>query len=302
VVDGTYELFRHYYGAPGHRGPAGQEVGATRAALGSLLGMLESGAFYLGVATDHVIESFRNDLWPSYKSSEGVPPELLGQFGLFEEALGALGVVVWPMTDLEADDALASAAAVLSELEAVAQVVICSPDKDLAQCVRAERVVCLDRRKGTVIAEDQVRARFGVAPTSVPDWLALVGDSSDGYPGLPGWGPKAATAVLAAYGSIEEIPLSGPAWTAPLPARRAEALRSVLAERYEEALLFKLLATCVVRREILPAGNDALEALRWRGPQEGFSQLCARIEAPNLARRAVALAEAKPEGFAEAQA
>jgi 5'-3' exonuclease len=291
LVDGTYELFRHYYGAPAHRNAAGEEVGATRAALGSLLGMLEGGVRYLGVATDHVIESFRNDLWSAYKSSEGVPVELLGQFGLFEEALDALGLAVWPMTDLEADDALASAAAVLSELEGVAQVVICTPDKDLGQCVRGRRVVCLDRRKGAVVDEDAVRARFGVGPASVPDWLALVGDSSDGYPGLPGWGPRAATAVLRVYERVEDVPMQGPPWPVPLPAGRLATLRSVLAEHYEEALLFKQLATCVVRSQILPCGQAALDALRWAGPHERFSRLCGRVEAPELARRANLLAE-----------
>ncbi len=290
LVDGTYELFRHYYGAPAHTNAAGEELGATRAAVGSLLGMLEGGVRYMGVATDHVIESFRNDLWPGYKSSVGVPAELLCQFGFYEEALRGLGVALWPMTDLEADDALASAATVLSELESVAQVVICTPDKDLGQCVRGRRVVCLDRRKGTVADEDAVKARFGVGPASVPDWLALVGDSSDGYPGLPGWGPKAASAVLAAYQRLEEIPLSGPSWPVPLPATRLATLRSVLAERYEEALLFKRLATCVVRRELLPAGEAALAALRWAGPSEIFEGLCERMEAPDLARRARALA------------
>jgi len=301
LVDGTYELFRHFYGTPagGKHSAAGaeglakvatSEHGATRATLGSLLGMLEEGVRYMGVATDHVIESFRNELWPGYKSSQGVPAELLSQFGLFEEALEQLGLIVWPMTDLEADDALASAAAVLAELDSVAQVVVCTPDKDLSQCVRDERVVCLDRRKAAVVDEVAVRARFGVGPASVADWLALVGDSSDGFPGLPGWGPKAASAVLALYQRIEDIPLAGPPWPVALPASRLAPLRAVLAERYEEAMLFKRLATCVVRRDILPPGEEALDALLWSGPREGFAELCQRIEAPALARRAAALA------------
>jgi 5'-3' exonuclease len=286
LVDGTYELFRHYYGAPGHRNAGGEEVGATRAVLGSLLGMLEEGVTHLGVATDHVIESWRNEAWPAYKSSEGVPEELLGQFQLFEEALREMGLVVWAMTDLEADDALASAAAVLAELGSVGQVLICTPDKDLGQCVRGRRVVCLDRRKGTVADEDAVRARFGVGPEAVPDWLALVGDSSDRYPGLPGWGPKAASAVLALYGSLEAIPLDGAPWPVPLPAGRVASLRAALLAGRDQALLFKRLATCVVRRDLLPAGEAALEALRWKGPAPGFPRLCERLESPGLARRA----------------
>ncbi len=206
VVDGTYELFRHYHGAPPYENSAGEEVGATRAVLGSLLGMLEGGATHMGVATDHVIESWRNEEWPTYKSSAGMPEDILSQFELFEEALQLMGLVVWPMTDLEADDALASAAAVLSEDPRLSQVLICTPDKDLGQCVRGDRVVCLDRRKGVIVDEVAVRERFGVGPESVPDWLGLVGDSADGFPGLAGWGAKAASAVLGRYGSIEAIP------------------------------------------------------------------------------------------------
>jgi 5'-3' exonuclease len=286
LVDGTYELFRHFYGAPGHRNAGGEEVGATRAVLGSLLGMFEEGVTHLGVATDHVIESWRNEAWPAYKSSQGVPEELLGQFELLEQALGEMGLVVWAMTDLEADDALASAAAVLAELGSVGQVLICTPDKDLGQCVRGRRVVCLDRRKGTVADEDAVRARFGVGPEAVPDWLALVGDSSDRYPGLPGWGPKAATAVLSLYGSLEAIPLDGALWPVQLPSSRVASLRAALLAGRDQALLFKRLATCVVQRDILPAGEAALEALRWKGPAPSFPRLCERLESPGLARRA----------------
>ena len=196
LVDGTYELFRHYFGAPPHQTKTGEQVGATRAVLGSLLGMLEDGATHMAVATDHVIESWRNDAWPTYKSSAGVADDLLSQFPLFEEALTAMGLVVWPMTELEADDALASGAAVLADDERLSQVLICTPDKDLGQCVQGQRVVCLDRRKGAIVDEEAVRARFGVGPASVPDWLALVGDSADGYPGLSGWGAKTTSTVL----------------------------------------------------------------------------------------------------------
>ena len=278
---------------PAHTTAAGEEVGATRATLGSLLGMLEEGATYLGVATDHVIESWRNGAWPGYKSSEGVPTELLGQFSLFEEALRSMGLVVWPMTDLEADDALASAAAVLSGLANVAQVVICTPDKDLGQCVAGTRVVCLDRRKGTVVDEEAVRARFGVAPASVPDWLALVGDSADGFPGLQGWGPKAASAVLGHYGKLDAIPLEGPLWPIGLPGGRLASLRASLAEGFDNALLFRRLATCVVRADILPEGEPALASLAWRGPNDGFGEMCKRLESPSLAHRAEGLSRAR---------
>jgi 5'-3' exonuclease len=296
LVDGTYELFRHYYGAPPHVNAAGEEVGATRAVLGSLLGMLEEGATHMGVATDHVIESWRNDAWPSYKSSAGVPADLLGQFQLFEDALRAMGLVVWAMVDLEADDALASAAAVLAEDPRVGQVLICTPDKDLGQCVRGQRVVCLDRRKGLVVDEDAVRARFGVGPPCVPDWLGLVGDSSDCYPGLPGWGPKAASAVLGRYGSIEAVPADPAVWDVGLPPARAASLGAVLEAQREQAMLFKRLATCSLRPDILPPGAEALDSLAWRGPTGsmatstgrvgGFGDMCERLETPALAARA----------------
>jgi 5'-3' exonuclease len=295
LVDGTYELFRHYHGAPPHQTDAGLEVGATRAVLGSLMGMLEGGATHVGVATDHVIESWRNDAWPTYKSSAGVPEDLLGQFGLFEDALRSMGLVVWAMTDLEADDALASAAAVTSEDPTVDQVLICTPDKDLGQCVRGTHVVCLDRRKGAVVDEDAVRARFGVGPGSVPDWLALVGDSADGYPGLAGWGAKAATSVLGHYGTIEAIPLTGPEWPVGLPRLRADTLRSVLQRDFELVQLFKWLATCVVRRDILPAGAAAVVSLSWRGPGDDFEEMCAHLEAPSLLPRALALASKRSQ-------
>jgi 5'-3' exonuclease len=286
LVDGTYELFRHYHGAPGHLTPDGEEVGATRAVLASLLGMLEGGVTHIGVATDHVIESWRNDAWPAYKSSAGVPVDLLAQFGLFEEAMEAMGLAVWAMTELEADDALASAAAVAFADDRAAQVLICTPDKDLGQCVRGARVVCLDRRKNVIVDEDAVRARFGVGPASVPDWLALVGDSADGFPGLRGWGAKAATAVLARFGTIDAIPLSGPPWPVGLPEARAEALRRVLSDDMGLAVLFKQLATCVVRPELLPAGPAGVDSLAWRGPTARFAAVCDRLDAAYLVERA----------------
>lgn len=291
LVDGTYELFRHYFGAPPHTNAAGEQVGATRAVLGSLLGMLESGALYMGVATDHVIESWRNQAWPAYKSSAGVAEDLLSQFPLLEEGLAAMGVVFWPMTDLEADDALASAAAVLSEDDRVSQVLICTPDKDLGQCVRGERVVCLDRRKGAVVDEEAVRARFGVGPNSVPDWLALVGDSADGFPGLSGWGAKTATTVLGRYGTIEAIPTSAAAWeVASLSTSRIVSLAATLRAERDLALLFKKLATCVVDRSLLPEGGQALDSLRWERPAASFRAMCERLESANLMERATRLA------------
>ena len=289
IVDGTYELFRHYYGAPPHLSATGEQVGATRAVLGSLLSMLEDGATHMGVATDHVIESWRNDAWPTYKSSAGVPEDLLSQFPLLEDALALMGLVVWPMIALEADDALATAAAVLSEDARLAQVLICTPDKDLGQCVRGERVVCLDRRKGAIVDESAVRARFGVSPASVPDWLALVGDSSDGYPGLAGWGAKATTIVLGRYGSIEAVPLNSAAWDVDLPRTRASTLAATLREDHDRALLFKKLATCVIDRHLLPVGAAALDSLAWSGSEAGFATMCDRLEAPALLQRATDL-------------
>jgi 5'-3' exonuclease len=291
LIDGTYELFRHYHGVPAHQNKAGEEVAATRGVLGSVLGMLESGARYIGVATDHVIESFRNDLWAGYKSSAGVPPNLLSQFGLLEECLSAMGVVVWAMTDLEADDGLASAAAVVADDPRAGQVLICTPDKDLGQCARGDRVVCLDRRRNSILDEDGVRARFGVGPLSVPDWLALVGDSSDGYPGLPGWGPKAATALLAEYGTLEAVPREPRArWEVKLPPSRIETLQAVFRQAFQAAELFKVLATLVVRRELLPPGPEALDSLAWSGPRPELKQLCLRLDAPSVLSRAEELA------------
>ncbi|HVL93091.1 MAG TPA: 5'-3' exonuclease H3TH domain-containing protein [Acidimicrobiales bacterium] len=286
LVDGTYELFRHHFGVP-----AEVRATATRAAVrgvvGSVVAMLAEGATHVGVATDHVIESFRNRLWPGYKDGSGVAEELLAQFVPLEEALTALGVVVWPMVELEADDALASAAAVCAADPAVVQVVICTPDKDLAQCVVGQRVVQLDRRKGITSDEAGVVARFGVGPASVPDWLAVVGDSADGFPGLPGWGAKAAAAVLRRYRHLEDVPRIGERWDVDV--RGARSLANTLAEQYELALLFRDLATL----RTTPPVVDSAEALRWLGPAPGFAELCAELGAPALAGRAAELAAAR---------
>ena len=280
LVDGTYELFRHYYGVTPHRTAEGAEVAATRGVLWSMVRLLEEGVTHLGVATDHVIESFRNGLWAEYKSSAGLDPRLLGQFGLVEVALEAMGVVVWPMVELEADDALASAAAVAAEDPSVTQVVICTPDKDLGQCVRDGRVVQLDRRRQLVYDEAGVTAKFGVGPASIPDYLALVGDSADGYPGLPGWGSRSAAAVLAHYGTIERVPDPPGQWAVTV--RNRPALAATLRDLRPQAMLFKDLATLRVDRSLL-AGPASL---RWAGPTPLFAEVCRRIDAGSLADRA----------------
>jgi 5'-3' exonuclease len=284
LVDGTYELFRHYYGVPPHRTAEGAEVAATRGVLWSLLRLVEQGVTHLGVATDHVIESFRNRRWPAYKSSAGLDPQLLGQFGLLEVALEAMGVVVWPMVELEADDALAGAAAAAADDPRVEQVVICTPDKDLGQCVRGGRVVQLDRRNRVVYDEARVTAKFGVAPASIPDYLALVGDSADGYPGLPGWGARSAAAVLAHYGTIEAVPDAPGEWTVAV--RNRPALAATLRTQRRLAMLFKDLATLRVDRSLLPD----VDALRWTGPTPLFGEVCRRIDAGSLATAAARVA------------
>jgi 5'-3' exonuclease len=284
LLDGTYELFRYHFALPSHVTAEGAEVAATRGVLGTVLFMLGDGVTHLGVATDHVIESFRNAMWPGYKSSAGMPPELLGQFGLLEVALQTMGVVVWPMVELEADDALASAAAVARDAPEVQQVIVCTPDKDLGQVVQDGRVVQLDRRKGVVFDEDGVRAKFGVAPASIPDYLALVGDSADGYPGLAGWGAKSAAAVLAHYGHLEDVPDSAAEWNVSV--RNSPALAARLRAQRKDAYLFRDLATLRVDRTLL----GDVEELRWTGPGDGFEEVARRLEAPQLATRARVLA------------
>jgi 5'-3' exonuclease len=273
LVDGTYELFRAHYGAPAAAAPDGTAVGATRGLMRTLLALLASpGVTHVACAFDHVIESFRNDLYDGYKTSEGVPPELLAQFPLAEAVTRALGIVVWPMVELEADDALATAAARWDGAEGVEQVVICSPDKDLAQCVRGTRVVCLDRRQRKLLDEAGVREKFGVAPQSLPDWLALVGDSADGYPGLPRWGAKSAGAVLGRYARLEAIPLHEREWDVAV--RGAAALGSSLREHREEAALFRRLATLRIDA-VLP---ESLDELRWDGARrDELEEACGRI-------------------------
>jgi 5'-3' exonuclease len=273
LIDGTYELFRHYYAVPSTRDRDGREVGAVRGVIASVLGMINRGATHLGVATDHVIESFRNDLWPHYKTGEGIDPDLLQQFGLLEEALAALGVAVWPMVEYEADDALAAAAARADREAAVERVIICTPDKDLAQCVRGERVVQLNRRTNVIRDEAGVLAKFGVLPGSIPDYLALVGDAADGYPGLPGWGAKSSSAVLARYGHLESIPADWRTWG--VNAANPCALALTLARDRELAFLFRDLAT--LRTDIRVF--DSVDDLRWTGPTPAFAPLAERLDA-----------------------
>ena len=273
LVDGTYELFRHYYAVPSARDADGREIGAVRAVVASVLGMINGGATHVGVATDHVIESFRNRLWRGYKTSAGVPPDLLTQFLPLEDALRALGVVVWPMIEYEADDALAAAAARCAEDEDVDRVFICTPDKDLAQCVRGARVVQLHRRTRVVMNEEAVVKKFGVTPESIPDYLALVGDASDGYPGLPGWGAKSTAAVLGKFKHLEAIPPDSRDWH--VNASAAASLAKTLAEERVLAYLFRDLATL---RTDIPV-FDSIEALRWKGPTERFPALAARFDA-----------------------
>ncbi len=284
LVDGTYELFRHHYGLPAEVRRNGSRTAATRGVLGSVLTLIEQGATHVGVATDHVIESFRNQLWAGYKDGSGVDADLLAQFHPLEEALQAMGVRVWAMVDLEADDALASAALVAAEHPEVRQVVICTPDKDLAQCVVGDRVVQLDRRRDTVFDEAGVLTKFGVLPPSIPDWLALVGDSADGFPGLPGWGARSAATVLRHYVHLEQIPRLGERWDVDV--RSARQLANTLASNWEAALAFRKLATLVVERSLL----TSVEELRWQGPLPEFQRICRQLDARQLAERATVLA------------
>ena len=279
LVDGTYELFRHYYALPSARDKDGREVAAVRGVLASVLGMMRDGATHIAVATDHVIESFRNELWPGYKTSAGVEPELLAQFPLLEEVLSAAGVVVWPMVEFEADDALAAAAVAAARDSRVERVIICTPDKDLAQCVRGARIVQLNRRTRLTLDESAVVQKFGVSPGSIPDYLALVGDAADGYPGLPGWGAKSSAAVLAKFLHIESIPTDCREWR--VNAANASALADTLCRERERALLFRTLAT--LRTDI--ALFDDVDQLRWNGPTPAFDSLAARLDAALTEKR-----------------
>ena len=279
LIDGTYELFRHFFAVPNAADMNGQEIGAVRGVLNSVLSMIERGATHIGVATDHVVESFRNDLYPGYKTSEGVPPDLLSQFPVLEETLDAMGVVIWPMVQYEADDALASAAVKAALDDRVRQVLICTPDKDLSQCVVGTRVVQLDRRHNILRDEAGVVAKFGVKPESIPDYLAVVGDSADGFPGLPGWGVKAATLTLSQYPHLEDIPKDWRAWHPSI--RKARVLSESLFNAWDDALLFRTLATLRLDVPVF----DTVVDLRWKGAHPNFEEHCQRMKSPDLFRR-----------------
>ena len=274
LIDGTYELFRYYFAAPSHVTSSGQEVGAIRGVLGSMTQLLEQGATHVGIATDHVIESFRNDLWDDYKDGSEIEEGIASQFHLLEEVLAAAGFVVWPMVEFEADDALGAAAHRYAEDSRVDEVIICTPDKDLAQCVSDDRgIVQYDRRKGVRYYEAGVAEKFGVPPTSIPDYLGLVGDTADGFPGLKGWGAKSTAAVLSRYGRIEEIPLAAGKWD--ITVRGGAKLAQTLADNRNDAMLFKRIATIELDAPV----SDDVEELRWTGPSDEFAQLAKSIDA-----------------------
>ena len=296
LVDGTYELFRHYYALPSARDKDGGEVAAVRGVLSSVLGMIRGGATHLAVATDHVIESFRNALWAGYKTGEGVEPDLLAQFPALESVLSAAGIVVWPMVEFEADDALASAAVLAARDARVEQVILCTPDKDLAQCVQGTRIVQLNRRTRVTLDERGVIQKFGVPPESIPDYLALVGDSADGYPGLRGWGAKSSAAVLAKFRHLESIPADWREWH--VNAANAGALAETLRRERDSALLFRTLATL---RTDLPLFED-VDQLRWKGPTPTFDEVAARLDAARTETRGTSFRRAsktpKPKSVA----
>ncbi len=282
LIDGTYELFRHFFAVPPGQDTSGMEVGAVRGVLASVLGLLEGGATHVGVATDHVIESFRNDLYAGYKTSEGVPAPLLAQFPVLEEALECMGVMVWPMVPYEADDALASAATKAASDDRVGQVLICTPDKDLAQCVAGTRVVQLDRMRGILRDEAGVVAKWGVSPASIPDYLAVVGDSADGFPGLPGWGPKAASSTFSRFPHLEDVPKDWRQWPSTL--RGTQRLAGVLFDHWDDALLYRTLATLKLDVPVF----QSVDELEWKGPAAEFERYCDRLQADTLYARAQA--------------
>ena len=281
VVDGTYELFRHFFAVPKAQDASGREIGAVRGVLRSILSMLEQGATHIGVATDHVVESFRNGLYAGYKTSEGVDAALLAQFPVLEEALAAMGVTVWPMVEYEADDALASAAAKAAEDARVGQVIICTPDKDLGQCVSGSRVVQLDRRRGIRRDEAGVEAKFGVKPESIPDYLAVLGDTADGFPGVAGWGEKAAGQTLSRYRHLENIPRDWREWDPSIS--NARRLCQSLFDSWDDALLFRTLATLRLDVPVF----EAVDEIRWQGARPEFEAVCKHMAIPELFGRAM---------------
>ena len=271
LIDGTYELFRHFFAVPSLKDAKGREIGAVRGVVNSVRGMIDHGTTHLGVATDRVIESFRNDLYPGYKTGEGIPAELYAQFPILEDALEAMGVVVWPMVEFEADDALASAAVKAAQDPQVDRILICTPDKDLSQCVSDTRIVQVHRRTQVILDEAAVVAKFGVSPKSIPDYLAVVGDSADGFPGVPGWGKKAAASTLSVYPHLEDIPKDSREWVSSI--RNAQSLAKALFASWDDALLFRTLATL---RTDVPVFNTVAD-LRWAGPRPDFEELYGRL-------------------------
>ena len=284
LVDGTYELFRHYFAVPQSSDLEGQEIAAVRGVLSSVLSMLSKGATHVAVATDHVIESFRNDLYEHYKTGAGVPPDLMSQFPILEDALEAMGVVVWRMVEFEADDALAAGAAKAAQDANVDRVIICTPDKDLGQSVVGDRIVQLDRRREITRNEAAIIEKFGVKPASIPDYLALVGDTADGFPGIAGWCAKAASSVLIIYDHFENIPKDAEKWDPSI--RNSKKLAKILFDSWDDALLFRKLATLRLDIDLF----SSVEELRWTGPQSGFDKFCARMRSMDLFKRATALA------------
>ncbi|HEX9681887.1 MAG TPA: 5'-3' exonuclease H3TH domain-containing protein [Acidimicrobiales bacterium] len=284
LVDGTYELFRHYYGGNPHTTAVGEEVSAVRGVVGSVIQMVEEGATHVGIATDHIIESFRNDMWPGYKTGDGVEPQLFAQFPLLEEALDVAGFTVWAMVEQEADDALGAASVRAAADPNVERVIICTPDKDMAQLVGG-KVIQIDRRQAKTFDVDGVVEKFGVLPESIPDWLALVGDSADGFPGLKGWGAKSSATLLARYGHLDSIPTDPDQWDVAV--RSAGALAATLAEGIDDALLFRDLATLRTDHPVF----ESVDELEWLGPPDraAWSSMVGRLEAPALAQRVTAL-------------
>ncbi|MBX3153593.1 hypothetical protein KF728_25795 [Candidatus Obscuribacterales bacterium] len=287
LLDGTYELFRHYFGVPKSANADGQEIGAVRGVLASVVSMFAKGATHIGVATDHVIESFRNDLFPYYKTGEGIPEDLWSQFPLLEEALDAMGVKVWAMVEFEADDALAAAAHKAAQDSRVERVIICTPDKDLGQSVVGTKIVQMDRRRDTIRDEAGVIEKFGVRPESIPDFLGVVGDTADGIPGLPRWGAKAAAAVLSVYPHLEDIPKDPKQW--PSSIRGASTLAATLFEKWDDAILYRTLAT--LRTDVEVFSN--VDELEWKGPRPEFEENCKRLKALDVFKRAQAVAAPK---------
>lgn len=284
LVDGTYELFRHYFAVPQSSDAEGQEIAAVRGVLSSVLSMLSKGATHVAVATDHVIESFRNDLYQYYKTGDGIAPDLISQFPILEDALESMGVVVWRMVEFEADDALAAGAAKAAQDPAVERVIICTPDKDLSQSVVGDRIVQLDRRREITRNEAGVIEKFGVRPASIPDYLGLVGDTADGFPGIPGWGAKAASSVLFIYDHFENIPKDADQWDPSI--RNSKKLAKILFDSWDDAILFRKLATLRLDIDLF----NSVEELRWTGPKPGFDTMCTQMRSMDLYKRATALA------------